>query len=199
MSGANISGELTATLTINPVAQSNAGTYTVACEWWRFGPSGQRPAILTVIDPPVITTKPASRTNNAGTEATFTVSVSGTAPFSYQWRRNGTNLVNGTNCIVSGATTATLTIADILKVDEGSYSVVVTNPAGSDTSSNAVLTVIDPAINTPPTNTYVHRREQCHVYGGRGWHPDALLPVAVVRNQCCRGERPVRWRSTIAS
>ena len=71
-----------------------------------------------------------------GSSASFGVSVSGTPPFSYQWRFNGANLLNATNAVyASQAVAATNT---------GSYSVVVTNLAGSVTSSNALLTVIVP-------------------------------------------------------
>jgi len=38
----------------------------------------------------------------AGSSVTFTVSVSGTGPFSYQWQQNGTNLLNGIITTVAG-------------------------------------------------------------------------------------------------
>ena len=55
-------------------------------------------ATLTVTQPavpPAITVQPQSRTNSVGTTATFTVMAAGTAPLSYQWRFNGSNLLNG--------------------------------------------------------------------------------------------------------
>ena len=55
---------------------------------------------------------------------------------SYQWRFNGTNLLNATN--------ATYAIQAVGATNTGNYSVVVTNLAGSVTSSNALLTVIVP-------------------------------------------------------
>src|SRR6185436_4555167 len=39
--------------------------------------------------PPLINSQPANKTVTAGQTATFAVSVSGTAPFNYQWSRNG--------------------------------------------------------------------------------------------------------------
>jgi hypothetical protein len=71
-----------------------------------------------------------------GSSASFSVSVSGTAPFHFQWRFNGTNLLNATN--------AACTIQAVAATNTGNYSVVVTNSAGSATSSNALLTVIVP-------------------------------------------------------
>jgi sugar lactone lactonase YvrE len=51
---------------------------------------------------PAITTQPTSQTNLAGTTATFTVAVSGTGPFTYQWQLNGANLPNGIITTVAG-------------------------------------------------------------------------------------------------
>jgi hypothetical protein len=45
------------------------------------------------------------------------VSVGGTAPFTYQWRRNGVNVSNGSG--TSGATTASLTISNVLAAKVG--------------------------------------------------------------------------------
>jgi hypothetical protein len=77
---------------------------------------------------------------------TFAVGVAGTAPFTFQWRRNGANLADGGN--VSGATTSNLTLTAITTNDTGNYTVMVSNPAGSVTSAVAVLTVVLP--NAPP-------------------------------------------------
>jgi hypothetical protein len=71
-----------------------------------------------------------------GSSASFSVPVSGTPPFSYQWRFNGTNLLDATN--------AAYAIQAVGPTNTGNYSVVVTNLAGSVTSSNAFLTVIVP-------------------------------------------------------
>jgi len=50
--------------------------------------------------PPTITTQPISQTNLAGSTVTFTVAVSGTGPFTYQWQFKGTNLPN-TNFLIA--------------------------------------------------------------------------------------------------
>jgi Carbohydrate esterase, sialic acid-specific acetylesterase/Immunoglobulin I-set domain len=82
---------------------------------------------------PVITAQPANTTVAELQPASFSVAAAGTAPLSYQWRRNGTQ--------IAGATTATLTISSALAADHGArYSAVVTNSAGSVTSTDAVLT-----------------------------------------------------------
>jgi hypothetical protein len=59
-------------------------------------------------------------------------------------------LINGVR--ISGATAPTLSISNVMSIDEGSYTVIVANSAGSVTSSNAVLTVLDPAVNVQPVS-----------------------------------------------
>src|SRR5580704_13439486 len=53
-----------------------------------------------------ITTQPQSQTAPAGGSVTFTVAVSGTGPFSYQWQFDGTNLPGGVITTVAGNGTA---------------------------------------------------------------------------------------------
>ena len=96
--------------------------------------------------------QPTSVTVTAGQSATFSVSASGTAPISYQWRRNTAN--------INGATAASYTIPATTTADSGSkFDVVVKNSAGSITSSQATLTVnaatVAPTITTQPLNQSV--------------------------------------------
>jgi uncharacterized delta-60 repeat protein len=100
-------------------------------------------ATLTVNAPPFITAPPASQvvgvgTNATGVSVTFLVAASGTAPLSYQWQFNGTNVAGGTN--------STLTLSNVQANNQGTYAVAVTNSFGSVTSA-ATLTVIDPTVH----------------------------------------------------
>lgn len=105
----------------------------------------------TTTNPVSIVSQPQSRTNNAGTTATFTVGATGTAPIYYQWRKGDSNLQNGDR--ISGATSATLQITSVTKADEGSYTCVVSNEKPSiEVSQPATLTVYDPVITTQPTS-----------------------------------------------
>jgi hypothetical protein len=133
-----ISGATSSILTLSSVTSADAAGYSVTVAN-SFGSVTSLTATLTVIVPPAIVTQPASQTNNAGTAATFTVVASGTAP-SYRWVKNGTNTLNGGN--ISGATTPSLTLSNLTSSDAASYTVVLTNLAGSVTSSPATLTVI---------------------------------------------------------
>jgi hypothetical protein len=99
---------------------------------------------------PGIYAQPTNQTANAGTAATFTVGVFGGTPLSYQWRKDGVDLHNGGN--ISGASSATLSINNVLSGDTGGYSVVVTNIYATATSAAATLTINDPFITTQPTN-----------------------------------------------
>ncbi len=100
---------------------------------------------VTIIDTtpapvaPTITVQPSAQTVTAGETATFSVTATGTEPLSYQWKKGGSNLTDGGN--ISGANAATLTITNAQASDAGSYTVEVTNSAGSTTSNSATLTV----------------------------------------------------------
>ena len=91
---------------------------------------------------PQITTQPAGQALPSGGVATFNVQVSGSAPLSYQWSINGTNLSNGGP--IDGATSSILTIKNISPNNAGLYSVVVSNSFGTAASSDAPLTLLAP-------------------------------------------------------
>jgi glucose/arabinose dehydrogenase len=123
-----------------------------------------------------ITTQPANQTVTAGQTATFSVTASGAAPLSFQWRKNGVNL--------SGATSASYTTPATTLADNGAlYSVVVSNSFGSDTSDNATLTVTSnnaptPTITAPANNTLYNAGDIIN-YSGTGTDPeDGTLPAS---------------------
>src|SRR6185503_17688716 len=86
----------------------------------------------TIVAAPLITAQPADTAAAVRSNATFAVTVFGTAPFTYQWYR--------TNQILS-ATNSTLTLTNIHATDAMYYHVVVSNAFGMTVSSNAMLTV----------------------------------------------------------
>ncbi len=110
-------------------------------------------ATLTVSSPsaPVITQQPSNQTVTVGQTATFSVAATGTAPLSYQWEKGTTP--------ISGATAASYTTPATTSSDNGSqFKVVVSNSAGSITSSAATLTVSSPSapvITQQPSNQTV--------------------------------------------
>ena len=151
--GTAISGATSATFTIASTTSANAASYTVVVTN-SVGSATSNAASLTVnaaLIAPAITTQPTSLTVTAGQSASFSVSASGSPTLSYQWKKNGT--------AISGATSATFTIAATTSANAASYTVVVTNSVGSATSNAASLTVnaalIAPAITTQPTSLTV--------------------------------------------
>jgi len=83
--------------------------------------------------PPYFLAPPESVSITTGNDATFEVTGGGTAPLTYQWRFNGTN--------IGGATGSSYTRANAQAVHAGNYSVVLTNASGSVTSAPALLTL----------------------------------------------------------
>ncbi len=100
-------------------------------------------------NPPAITAQPQSQTNSIGATVSFTVTATGAAPLSYQWRHTATN--------VPGATASSLMLTNIQAANAGAYTVVITNLAGSVTSSNALLVITTtPVITNQPQNQTVN-------------------------------------------
>jgi len=92
---------------------------------------------------PGITSHPANRTVTVGQSAQFSVTASGTGPFTYQWQRNGGN--------INGATGPSYTLTNAQLVDSGArFRVNVANSAGNLYSNEATLTV---TTNQPPVAT----------------------------------------------
>ncbi len=132
ISGATAASYTTPTTT---TADNNATFYVVVTN--AAGSVTSNSATLTVTSTttkPTITGQPQNTTVNVGQTATFSVTASGTAPFTYQWYKN--------SVAVSGATTGAYTTPATTTADNGAkFHVVVTNTAGSATSTQATLTV----------------------------------------------------------
>ena len=142
-----ITGATAERLTIEPVLQADAGSYSLKISN-PFATNLTRSALLTVTNSPVRvtdSTQPADQTVTEGLPASFTVLAAGSAPLSYQWFKADST---GTNSIPD-ATNATFSIPDVRMSDAGDYFAVVTNPFPSSvTSRKAHLTVTADAI--PP-------------------------------------------------
>lgn len=135
------------TFTLTKIQPSDAGTYRIVVTNMA-SPSGVAgSATLTVLSPPVITVQPISRTVDAGLTVNFAVTAVGTTPLYYQWYRNGVAVI--------GATSMTLSVSNVrVGINDGAYTVVITNKYGSVTSDVARLTVREPVfIVEQPTNT----------------------------------------------
>ncbi len=119
------------------VTTSSAGAITNQC-----GLDNYSVTVFTS-QPPVVTRQPQDQTAFVGGGANLSLTVSGSSPLAFQWYFNDTNLL-------SGATSSSLRLTSITTNQAGSYHAVVSNPAGTMVSSNAVLTVVIPDTNQPP-------------------------------------------------
>jgi uncharacterized delta-60 repeat protein len=114
--------------------------------------------VQTQIGPLAISTQPLSRTNYAGTTATFSVLVGGDSPADYQWYKDGTALLDSGT--VSGSHTSILTLSNVSRLDEGGYSVIVSNASASVTSVTATLRVVDPFILVDPVGQWANAGDE---------------------------------------
>jgi invasion protein IalB len=153
--GANIAGAAAASYTTPAMTTADSGSTFAVVVTNTAGTVTSSAATLTVNPAPVaptITTPPANQMVTAGQTATFTVVAAGTAPLSYQWQKNGAN--------IAGANSTSYTTPATATADSGStFDVVVSNAAGTVTSTAATLTVspapVAPTITTPPANQTV--------------------------------------------
>lgn len=112
----------------------------------RVQPIGEFQAAIDSVQAPSasvpvqITAQPQSQSALVGATVSLTVTATGSAPIQYQWQKNGVGL--------EGATSPTLTFANVQASDAGSYRVTVHNTDSSVTSDLALLTVIEPVTIT---------------------------------------------------
>ena len=105
-------------------------------------PGSELATIDKTTGPVSIVTQPQSQTIQEGRPVTFGVTADGTPPYTYQWKKGGTDITDATN--------RTYSILLVATTDAGQYTVAVTGAQGAAvTSSPATLTVnVD---TTPPT------------------------------------------------
>jgi hypothetical protein len=96
---------------------------------------------------PAVDTQQTNETIVLGSTAILRVGAEGVAPLAYQWLYD--------NNSITGATNETYSLTNAQLSDAGSYSVIVTNPFGSVTSTVATLTIIPLAIIAQPAEQHV--------------------------------------------
>ena len=108
----------------------------------------------------------------AGEVLNLVVDAGGTPSLGYLWRKDGAP--------IAGATTSSLTVANLQASDSGSYDVVITNAFGTLISSPAVITVqtpTQPVISQGPT--------------GRTLYPGGFLDLTVMASG---GQLHYQWQ-----
>src|SRR5665213_1400242 len=115
-------------------------------------------AMVSFYGDPLILVQPQSQEDDFGSLAEFSVSATGTIPLSYQWLFNGTAISAQTNNVLSIYYTAS--------GDIGSYTVIVTNIAGSVTSEVAALTLNTNWVSQQPQSQTVAAGSTAYFYMG---------------------------------
>src|SRR5207302_6522465 len=137
--GAAISGATSSTYTTPATTASDNGAQFTVVVSNSAGSATSNAAILTVNSPPAVTTQPVNQTVAAGQAASFSVTATGTAPLSYQWKKNGTN--------ISGATVSSYATPPTIASDSGAQFTVVISNVASTTTRGAP---IQPSTSRPP-------------------------------------------------
>lgn len=150
-----IDGATSSRLSIPSVTLSDAGSYSV--QVYNHGntvPARSQSASVTVRASSVplsITDQPENQFSSPGGSVTFAVAVSGTGPFTYQWRRNGSTLIPGANG-------SSLTLSNLTLADNNSYFDVLvssaTNPNGIRSTSARLN--INTSTSTLPAQIVTH-------------------------------------------
>jgi hypothetical protein len=144
--GANIAGATYATYTDASAALTDSGSYAVKVSY-NGGSCVSNSAILTVENPPAITTQPQAQVLCDSTTKSVAFSVTAAtskSTLSYQWYKNGT--------AITGATASSYTATGLRYADtSNNYYVVLKNGIGSTTSSIAGFKYV---ILTQPSNLY---------------------------------------------
>jgi photosystem II stability/assembly factor-like uncharacterized protein len=94
--------------------------------------------------PLALGSQPENQWATAGATVNFSIAAYGSAPFHFQWQKDGTNILNATN--------STLVLTNVARADAGVYSVFVSNSFTNLVSNDATLRVLVPQKIQSPEN-----------------------------------------------
>jgi glucose/arabinose dehydrogenase len=129
-----MSGVTNSVLTLTNVNDLNAGIYQVVVSNV-YGTAISAQVVLTVNDPPAITSTLASLTLPAGTNWILSATVTGNQTFFYQWQFQGGN--------IHGATNLSMVLANIQFTNAGLYALCASNQFGVVTDTLYSIVVVD--------------------------------------------------------
>ena len=135
-------------LVLTNIGPGQAGTYFVVVTN-NYGSITSTPANLVVNIPAIIVGDPPDLVATNGDDVHLRVLAKGTPPLFYQWFFNLTN-------ILDQQTGGTLDLSNVSPSQAGTYSVIVTNAYGSDTSSppaNLTVVVAPTILSNPQDQT----------------------------------------------
>jgi hypothetical protein len=145
--GTDIAGATASTYAVAGAAVSDTGNYRLRATTPYSLSVTSASAFLWVTNPPVpptISSQPGNTTVFSHQTVTFKVVASGPPPLSFQWFLNNTAVVDGPN--FGGSATDTLIVSDITGGNgtTGTYRADVSNPFGTTSTTNFVLSVTNP-------------------------------------------------------
>ncbi len=136
-----IAGATSSSYFRNNVQAVDTGSYSVVVSC-ASGSITSSPALLSIGQAPAIKLQPQTQWVAFGAPATLDVSVSGTAPFDYQWRKvSGRSPGSSLTQAWPHQSVSALTLYAATNADSGNYLVIITNSFGSVTSQVSVLSV----------------------------------------------------------
>jgi hypothetical protein len=144
--GTPIANATNASYTVANMSAATAGSYTVVVSNSAGSVTSTGAAVSLSQTAPVITVQPAAQTTvAAGGSCTLSVTATGTN-LQYQWYKDSTAIANATN--------ASYTVAAMSAATAGSYTVLVSNSAGSVISTSASVNLPQnvPVITAQPAS-----------------------------------------------
>jgi hypothetical protein len=153
-SGGGSGTSVTTSLTVSNITMLDAGSYTVQVTNNVNNSVESSAAVLTVIDPIIVTQPPTNIIQvPVGGTTNFSVVAAGTGPLSYQWYGQSQGQLSDGGSI-HGSATNTLTISNAQLANSDNYYVIVSGPGGSMQSSNAIVYVNSTALGPFSTNSW---------------------------------------------
>ena len=141
-------------LALNNLQLANAGVYSVIAS--NYLGTARTNFIIGIIVPPCISLPPSNVLLNVGNSATFSVAEGGcaTPAPTFQWYKNGN--------LIAGATGTNYTITSVALADIGNYNVIISNAAGSVTSSSARLAIYSTGLAFTATSPTTYSTGICY-------------------------------------
>ena len=131
--GVAIAGGTAAAFSVSAGTESTSGVYDVQITN-PVGTVTSGSAVVVMNIPATLVKQPLSVSAHEGGTVVLAAGAKGSGPLAYQWSKDG--------AILSGATSARLTLSNISRDSAGSYLVTVRNAFGSVTSTAALLSVV---------------------------------------------------------
>jgi hypothetical protein len=177
--GQAITGATSSSYRVDPVTHPSAGQYSVRVTDATGSLTSNNAAlnVTTPLIPPSVFTAPVSQDALAGAKIALSVGAVGTTPMTFQWLRDGNP--------IAGATTPSLSLDNTRLADSGSYSVKITNFAGTITSNPAVISI-----------SPVSRISNLSIRSQVGGNSGALTVGLTIGGQGTAGTKPLLLRAT---